>query len=152
MIARTWRGRVRPSDADTYVDYLERTGFIGLRSTTGNLAVLGLRRLTPAGAEFLLISLWESEAAIRRFAGEHPERAVFYPEDSGFLVERDEHVDHFDVVHVSGPAANGEPARARHLLRRLAEWWLGNSSTALAWRARAVANVTPHGFTYVRLP
>ena len=140
MIARTWRGRVRPSDAENYVDYLERTGFIGLRSTPGNLAVLGLRRLTPDGAEFLLISLWETEAAIRRFAGEQPERAVFYPEDSRFLVERDEHVDHFEVVHLGGPAANGEPARAKPLLRRLAEWWLGNSSTAFSGAASVMVS------------
>ena len=150
MIARTWRGSVRPSDAENYVDYLKRTGFVGLGSTPGNLAVVGLRRVTTEAAEFLLISLWESEAAIRRFAGEQPERAVFYPEDQRFLVERDEHVDHFEVVHVGGPSANGEPAEAKSLLRRLAEWWLGNSSTALA--ARAVGGVTPGGFTYVRLP
>ena len=47
---------------------------------------------------FLLVTLWESEEAIRRFAGDTPGRAVFYPEDDRFLVDRDEHVDHFEVV------------------------------------------------------
>jgi heme-degrading monooxygenase HmoA len=151
MIARTWRGRVRPTDAENYVDYLERTGFVGLGSTPGNLAVVGLRRVTPDAAEFLLISLWETEAAIRRFAGEHPERAVFYPEDARFLVERDKHVDHFEVVHLSGPATNSASTEEKSLLRRLAEWWLDHSTTALAFRAQAVG-VNPRGFTYVRLP
>jgi hypothetical protein len=38
-----------------------------------------------------------SEEAIRRFAGDHIDRAVFYPEDDRFLVARDEHVEHYQV-------------------------------------------------------
>ena len=151
MIARTWRGSVRPSDAENYVDYLRRTGFVGLGSTPGNLAVVGLRRVTTEAAEFVLISLWESEAAIRRFAGEHPERAVFYPEDQRFLIERDEHVDHFEVVHVSGPGS-GAPAEPKGLLRRLVEWWLRGDVPMLCDETRVTGVVTPRGFTYVRLP
>jgi heme-degrading monooxygenase HmoA len=49
-------------------------------------------------AEFLLLTLWESMEAVQRFAGSTPERAVFYPEDDDFLVERDEHVDHYEVL------------------------------------------------------
>jgi heme-degrading monooxygenase HmoA len=152
MIARTWRGRVRPSDAENYVHYLERTGFVGLGSTPGNLAVVGLRRVTADAAEFLLISLWETEAAIRRFAGEHPERAVFYPEDQRFLVERDEHVDHFEVVHLSGAAGDSASGQPKGLLRRLVEWWLRGGVSMLCDGARVTGVVTPRGFTYVRLP
>jgi hypothetical protein len=36
--------------------------------------------------------------AVRAFAGEDPERAVFYPEDERYLVERDLTVTHYDVV------------------------------------------------------
>lgn len=151
MIARTWRGSVRPSDAETYVDYLKRTGFVGLGSTPGNLAVLGLRRVTAERGEFLLISLWESEAAIRRFAGEHLERAVFYPEDGRFLVDRDEHVDHFEVVYVGGPEER-VPAEPKSLLQRLVEWWLRGSVAMLCDGPRVTGAVTPRGFTYVRLP
>ncbi len=151
MIARTWRGSVRPTDAEDYVDYLKRTGFVGLGSTPGNLAVLGLRRVTAERGEFLLISLWESEAAIRHFAGEHIERAVFYPEDERFLVDRDEHVDHFEVVHLSGPAGNGAPAEPKGLLRRLVVWWL-RGGVAMLGDGRHTGVVNPRGFTYVRLP
>jgi hypothetical protein len=42
--------------------------------------------------------LWESEEAIRRFAGGEIDRAVFYPEDERFLVEREERVSHFEVA------------------------------------------------------
>lgn len=98
MIARTWRGATKAEDADAYVEYLEKTGFHEYRSTPGNRGVLALRRVDPEKAEFLLITLWESEEAIRRFAGDEIDRAVFYPEDDRFLIERGERVDHFDVV------------------------------------------------------
>ncbi len=99
MIARTWRGSVRADDAESYLDYLRQTGLAGYAATPGNLGALTLRRIIDGRAEFLLISFWDSEEAIHGFAGDDPERAVFYPEDERFLIERDEHVHHFEVVH-----------------------------------------------------
>ena len=69
------------------------------RSTPGNRGVLALRRIAGDRAEFLLVTLWDSEEAIRRFAGDDIEQAVFYPEDDRFLVERDERVRHYEVVY-----------------------------------------------------
>lgn len=99
MIARTWRGFTKSEDSDAYLQYLHATGFAEYRATPGNLGVLGLRRIEGDRAEFLLLTLWESEAAIRRFAGDDITQAVFYPEDERFLVERDERVNHFEVVY-----------------------------------------------------
>jgi heme-degrading monooxygenase HmoA len=152
MIARTWRGAVRPRDAEEYVEYLRRTGFAGLGSTPGNVAVLGLRRMTAEAAEFIVMSLWESEAAIEGFAGPEPLRAVFYPEDRRFLIERDEHVDHFEVVHLSGPPENTGAGEPKGLLRRLVEWWLRGGVAMLCDGAHVTGVITPRGFTYVRLP
>jgi heme-degrading monooxygenase HmoA len=101
MIARTWRGATRARDADTYLEYLHATGLRGYRETPGNQGVLALRRVEGDRAEFLLVTFWESREAIRRFAGDNPERAVFYPEDDRFLVERGERVDHYEVVYQS---------------------------------------------------
>jgi heme-degrading monooxygenase HmoA len=107
MIARTWRGALSAKDADAYLDYLHQTGFSEYRKTPGNRGVLGLRRIVNDRAEFLLISLWESEEAIRRFAGDNIEQAVFYDEDERFLVERDKHVFHYEVVFDSAPVTQG---------------------------------------------
>jgi heme-degrading monooxygenase HmoA len=54
----------------------------------------------PVGerAEFITLSFWESRDAIRGFAGDEIERAVFYPEDDRFLVERELMVEHYEVV------------------------------------------------------
>jgi heme-degrading monooxygenase HmoA len=104
MIARTWRGATRAADGERYLAYLQRTGLAAYGATPGNAGVLALRRVTEDRAEFLLVSLWDSWDAIRAFAGDHPDRAVFYPEDDQFLVARDEQVDHFEVVFAAGSA------------------------------------------------
>jgi heme-degrading monooxygenase HmoA len=102
MIARTWRGAVRAADADAYLAYLNAVGTPGYTAVPGNVGVVTLRRLVDGRAEFLLVSFWDSEAAVRAFAGPNIERAVFYPEDDRFLIARDEHVTHYEVVHWTG--------------------------------------------------
>jgi heme-degrading monooxygenase HmoA len=49
-------------------------------------------------SEFTLISLWDSWDAIKAFAGPDPEKAVFYPEDEKFLLERGPRVIHYEVL------------------------------------------------------
>jgi heme-degrading monooxygenase HmoA len=98
MIARIWRGATRAADADVYLEYLDRTGFAEYRATPGNRGVLALRRVTGERAELLLVTLWDSMAAVRGFAGPEVEQAVFYPEDDRFLIERGERIEHFEVV------------------------------------------------------
>jgi hypothetical protein len=90
------------ADAERYVEYMRRTGLASLRATPGNLGVLALVRAKQNRAEHVVMSLWESEAAIRGFAGDEIGHAVFYPEDERFLVERDDHVDHFEVAFEDG--------------------------------------------------
>jgi hypothetical protein len=98
VIARSWRGATKAQDADAYLEYLHRTGFAEYRKTEGNRGVLGLRRIVGDQAEFLLISLWDSTNAVRQFAGDDIEKAVFYPEDERYLVVRDDHVSHYEVI------------------------------------------------------
>ena len=62
-----------------------------------------LRRDTDGKTEFLTLSLWESMDAVKAFAGEDPEVAVFYPEDDRYLVERDLTVTHYDVARSVWP-------------------------------------------------
>lgn len=97
-IARLWRGATAAEHADTYLAYLHDTGIVEYRGTPGNRGVLVLRRVDGGRAEFLLITLWESEDAVRRFAGDDVRRAVFYPEDDRFLIERGEIVEHYQVA------------------------------------------------------
>ena len=98
MIVRTWRGFTKSEDAETYLEYLNRTGVQGFRATPGNRGAAIYRRIGEGRAEFVVVSFWDSQDVIHGFAGDDIARAVFYPEDERFLVERDMHVDHYEVV------------------------------------------------------
>ncbi len=98
MIARTWHGVVPASKADEYVDYLNKTGVPEYRATPGNLGVYVLRRIEGDQAHFLLLTLWDSEEAIHRFAGPDMDKAKYYPEDEAFLLELEPNVTHYEVI------------------------------------------------------
>ncbi len=36
-------------------------------------------------------------ASVKKFAGEHPEKAKYYPEDDGFLLEKEETSALYDI-------------------------------------------------------
>lgn len=106
MIARSWRGAVRTEDAARYADYIRDTGLAAYAATPGNRGAWMLRRDLDGGVtEYVTFSLWDSMDAVRAFAGDDPEQAVFYPEDDAFLVERDTRVRHYQVAHEVHPAA-----------------------------------------------
>jgi hypothetical protein len=98
LIGRIWRGATHARDAEAYVEYLRGTGLKEYRETPGNLGAWVLWRIAGSRAEFVTLSLWESRKAIQGFAGEEIDRAVFYPEDDRFLVEREETVAHYEVL------------------------------------------------------
>lgn len=106
MIARIWRGETTTAKADAYFDYMEETGLRDYRAADGNRGLFALRRRRGARTEFLLLTLWQSFEAIRRFAGPEPERAVYYPEDESYLLRLEPEVEHYEVVAwPSGAAA-----------------------------------------------
>lgn len=112
MIMRTWRGAVRPEDADRYLAHQADTGVRAYRETPGNVGALVLRRSRGELVEVTTVSWWASMDAVRAFAGDNPERAVFYPGDEELLAEKDLHVDHFEVVSadLDATALGGSPA------------------------------------------
>lgn len=97
MIARVWRGRTRPEHADEYVDYVNGTGVIHHRETSGNRGSMVLQREVDGEVEFLVVSLWENLEDVRRFAGDDVEVAVYFPEDDKYLLELEPRVRHYEV-------------------------------------------------------
>ena len=97
MVARVWRGWTRAQDAERYVDYMNQTGVPGLAGTDGNRGVYIFSRIDGERAEVIVTSLWESLEAIRGFAGDEVERAVFYPDDDAYLVDRELTCTHYAV-------------------------------------------------------
>jgi heme-degrading monooxygenase HmoA/uncharacterized damage-inducible protein DinB len=130
MIARSWDGFTKARLADTYGDYIRETGLKDLAATEGNRGVYLLRRKEGEKTRFRVMSLWDSMDGIRRFAGDDPERARYYPEDERFLEALPPTVDHFEVVAASvGRPAGAEAAELARELESLAkgENWHGPS-------------------------
>jgi heme-degrading monooxygenase HmoA len=97
VIARVWRGAVRPGAGDAYAAYLDRTGVRDCRATPGNQGVYVLRHDSAEQTEFVFVSLWVSMDAIQAFAGDDVARARYYPEDREYLLALEPTVTHFTV-------------------------------------------------------
>ena len=93
-----WRGVVRREDADEYTAYIRDTGIAEYTQTPGNRGAWMLRRDEGERTEFVTYSLWDSLDAIRAFAGDDIEAAVYYPEDERFLIEQEDRVKHYEIV------------------------------------------------------
>ncbi|MET0535407.1 MAG: hypothetical protein ABW171_14415, partial [Steroidobacter sp.] len=70
-ILREWRGVIRKSDSDTYVNYIKGTGLDDYRATPGNRgAAIAVRDLDAERVEVVTLSWWDSLDSIRAFAGD----------------------------------------------------------------------------------
>ena len=98
MIVRIWHGRTRRGRADEYAAFLTLRAIPDYRGTAGNLDVTVLRRDEADVSHFLTVTRWESEDAIRAFAGSDPLKAKYYAEDRDFLLEFEDEVQHYVVV------------------------------------------------------
>lgn len=97
MIARTWHGITPIEKADEYLRLMLTVAVPDYQAVPGNLGVYVLRRLEGDKAHFLLLTLWQSEDAIRAFAGSEIGKAKYYAFDSDFLLELEPTVTHYDV-------------------------------------------------------
>ena len=99
MIARIWKGAVARGDGDEYARYIEETGFAAYGATPGNRGAWMLRRDKGELTEFVTFSLWESLDAVKAFAGDDYEVAVYYPEDERFA--------HYEIERAIPPPERG---------------------------------------------
>jgi len=105
MIVRMWRGQAKAANADAYERFVTTTVFAELPAIPGHRGAYLLRRpiSTESGneVEFVAVTLWESLAAIRGFAGETIDRAVVEPEARAVLSNFDDFVRHFELAHAA---------------------------------------------------
>ncbi len=97
MVARIWHGKTKASDAETYLEYLFKSGIPAYRATTGNKGAWVLHRMDGDVAHFVTLSFWESRDAIAAFAGPDIEVAKYYPEDEKYLLEFEPTVMHYEL-------------------------------------------------------
>ena len=101
MITRIWHGRTSLANAESYLRFLLTAGTEEYRQTPGILSVRVWSRKEKDCCHFYTVTEWENLDAIKKFAGENYERAVYYPEDQGILLEFEETVNHYDSYDVS---------------------------------------------------
>jgi heme-degrading monooxygenase HmoA len=99
MIARIWHVRQTHAKADAYMkEYFHKTGLPDYLETKGNLAVLVLRKDEGERADLLMTTLWESQDAIKKFAGDDISKTRYYPQDSYYFKDLEPKVIHYDVL------------------------------------------------------
>ncbi len=101
MIVRLWRARVSKADCDAYLDYLEQTVFAIVGDIDGFLEAEILRHDEPDGVQLVIVSRWESMAAIRQYAGNTPEKAVVADQAQAMLLSFEQQVEHFESARRS---------------------------------------------------
>ena len=97
-VARIWHGQVAASRGDEYERYIYESGIRKLRATPGNLGVQLFRRTVGDREDFIVISYWPSEDAIRAYAGAEVTKARLLPRDPEFLIDPEPEVRHFTIV------------------------------------------------------
>lgn len=98
MIARHWHGRVPATLAADYLKLMCDVALPDCRAAAGNRSAWCLHRAEGEIVHVEMLTLWEDEAAIRRFAGEDLTRAKYYDFDPDYLLELETSVRHYEVI------------------------------------------------------
>ena len=97
MIARIWHGKTSMGKYQEYTQLLKKIAIPDYQKTKGFLSLTFLRQIKDGEGHFTLITYWENLEVIKNFAGADFEKAKYYPEDDGFLLEFEEKVQHHEV-------------------------------------------------------
>jgi heme-degrading monooxygenase HmoA len=100
MVERVWSARTTRDGAVAYRDYFQRVVVPELAAVDGYRGVRLLQREMPGekAIEIVVVTLWESLAVIRGFAGDDIERAVVHDQAAALFTDYDRTVHHFEVV------------------------------------------------------
>ena len=99
MIGRIWHGWTTPGNADKYEALLKEEIFVGIenRHIRGFRGIQLLRREVGEEVEFVTIMTFDSQDAVREFAGEDYEVA-FVPEKARAVLSHfDKRSQHYEI-------------------------------------------------------
>jgi heme-degrading monooxygenase HmoA len=103
VILRIFRARARPGEVDSFEERARSLGFDRMKPTPGLRAWIAGKPLDADARDFVMITVWDSEEALRAFAGE-TWRELELPVDERDTLEF-AGVEHFELHE----AALGEP-------------------------------------------
>lgn len=98
MIVREWRGRAAADNPEAYPRHFNGSVQPELKTIQGFLGATLMQRPDGGRIEFVVLTRWQSMAAIQAFAGDNPDRAVVEPAAVAALVDYDKTVRHYEVV------------------------------------------------------
>jgi len=96
---RLWHGKVAIEKADEYEKFMTTRAVPDYSSVEGLLKLYFQRKNENTVAHFLLVTIWDSLESVKKFAGDNPEIAKYYPEDDDFLLEKEKHVSMYEVFY-----------------------------------------------------
>jgi heme-degrading monooxygenase HmoA len=96
---RLWHGEVAIEKADEYENFMIERAAPDYGSVEGLLKLYFQRKNQEKTAHFLLVTIWDSVESVKKFAGDNPEIAKYYPEDDDFLLEKEKHVSMYEVFY-----------------------------------------------------
>jgi uncharacterized protein len=100
-ILRLWTARTTLDKFDGYVQHLSRNVFPALAAIRGHRGAYLLRRENGGAVEIVVLTLWDSMDAVRKFTCGDPSKAVVEPPARAVLTAFDEFVKHYEVVFSS---------------------------------------------------
>ena len=98
MIERHWKGIAKEAMAGDYMLHLKNDTFQRLKSITGFLSAKILTRHVAEGIEFLIVTTWQDENAIKAFAGPDMETAVVPMVVRDMMVSYSKHAQHYSIA------------------------------------------------------
>jgi heme-degrading monooxygenase HmoA len=97
MLTRIWHGRTSLDNAERYLEFLLHEGTKEYWQTKGILSVKIWRKKNEDCCHFWTVTEWTNVDAIKEFAGNDYEKAKYYPQDDGMLLEFEEKVTHYET-------------------------------------------------------
>ena len=97
MVARHWRGWTKANDADAYEDLLKSRVLPALKKIEGYRGGYILRDNGSDEVEFVVVNLFDSLEAVKRFAGPDYAVPVFEPEARRLLSKFEPIARHYQV-------------------------------------------------------
>jgi hypothetical protein len=99
MVTRVWRGwTATAADANAYERLLRGEILPGIHRAPAFRGATVLRRDVEDGIEFLVLTRWDSLAAVSEFAGPQFDVPVIEPEARTLLSRVDERALHYETV------------------------------------------------------
>ncbi|HXY24250.1 MAG TPA: hypothetical protein VEI73_06335 [Candidatus Acidoferrum sp.] len=114
-VGRMWHGVASKQHLPLILEHLSETRLRGSLDAKGNLGGVLLSRESNGAAEVYILTLWESEQAIRGFVGDNIHAPAYQPGDEEYVVGREPTVRYFDAeilkLQESTPAAEESVSR-----------------------------------------